>query len=84
MGRQCMEKHSTSPVSTFRVQKHRMARHFARLDDSHIVAKVLHCSTKLGSEWKQREWRALSTHRLLEMGTRFRALYMADPLEAKV
>ena len=43
MGHQCVKQHNTSPVSTFRVQKHRMARHFARLDDSHIVANLLHC-----------------------------------------
>ena len=41
MGHQCMKQHNTSPVSSSRVQKHRMAAHFARLDDSHIVAKTL-------------------------------------------
>ena len=63
--------------------------HFARpFDDSHIVAKLLHCRdlgwlalarAKFGSERKQMGWRAPSTLRLLEMGTRFRALISAGP-----
>ena len=42
-------------------RNHRMAGHFASLDDTHIVAKMFHC-------------RASGALRLLERGTRFRAL----------
>ena len=47
MGHQCMKKHNTSPVSTFFVQKHRMASHFARLDESHTLWQM--CSIVVAS-----------------------------------
>ena len=40
---QNMKQHNTSLVTIFRTQTHRMAGHFARLDDAHIVARTLHC-----------------------------------------
>ena len=56
MGHQCMKQSTTSPVSTFRVQKHRMAGHFARLEESHIVAKVLHCRDLSWWRQQQHDW----------------------------
>ena len=53
MGHQCMKKHNTSPVNAFHVQKHRMAGHFARLEETHTVAKVLHCRDL--SWWRQKQ-----------------------------
>ena len=63
-------------------QKHSVAGHFAR-DDSHTVAEVFHCRDLSWRRQQQQSWEvngntrsgvALSTRRLLEMGTRLRAL----------
>ena len=56
MGHQCMKQHNTSPVCTFRVQKHKMAGHLARLDDSHIVAKLLRCRDLSWWRQQQQKW----------------------------
>ena len=55
-GHQCMKQHNTSPVSTFRIQKHRMACHFARLDNLHIVAELLHCRDVSWCRQQQQNW----------------------------
>ena len=56
MGHQCMKKYNTSPVNTFRIQKHRMAGHFAVLEESHTVAKVLNCRDLSRWRQKQQDW----------------------------
>ena len=56
MGHLCMKKYDASPVNRFRIQKHSMSGHFARLEESHVVAKVLHCRDLSGWRQKQEDW----------------------------
>ena len=81
MGHQCMKKHDTSLVSTFRVQKTQHGRSLRTRRLAHC-GRSAHCRD-LSWRQQQQNWEvngnkwsgvALSTRRLLEMGTRLRAL----------